>query len=148
MAYATRADLENAAGGSDRLADLTDLDGTGSGDVNQAVLDDAIADADALIDSYIGRNQRVPLSDPVPRSVARVSADEALFILRQRKQMVGDVERERHADNLHWLEQAAKGFVVLGVDAGLPKSSVVRPAVVETQDDDREDTRKKLEGLW
>jgi phage gp36-like protein len=148
VAYSTQADLENAAGGADRLAELTDLDGSGSGEVDEEVLASAIADADALIDTYVGRNRAVPLQAPIPRMITRVSADEAVFVLRLRRQMVGDFERERHADNLGWLEQVAKGFVTLGVEPAPLKSSLVRPAVVEVADDGREDTRAALKGLW
>lgn len=148
MAYSTQADLENAAGGAERLAELTDLDGSGTGEVNVVALDAAIADADAWIDTFVGRNRAVPLQAPVPRMIARVSAEETLFLLRQRKQMVGDFERERHADNLSWLEGVAKGALTLGVEPTPPKSSLVRPAVVEVSDEAREDTRAALKGLW
>lgn len=148
MAYSSQSDLEIAAGGVERLAELTDLDGTGTGEVNALVLDAAIADADAMIDTYVGRNRAVPLPAPVPRTIVRMSADEAIYLLRMRRSMVGDFERERHENNIRWLEGYAKGFLTLGVEPNPEKASLVRPGVIEVADDARIDTAAKLKGLW
>lgn len=148
MAYSSQADVEIAAGGARALAELTDLDGTRSGEVNDDVLAAAIADADAMIDTYVGRNRAVPLVAPIPQIVKRLSADEVVYLLRMRRQMVGDFEQARHENNLRWLEGVARGFLTLGVDPQPKKSSLVAPAVIEVGEGDREITAESLKGVW
>ena len=148
MAYSTLDDVMIAAGGARALAELTDIDGTRSGEVDADVLASAIADADALIDTYIGRNRAVPLSEPVPQIIRRLSADETVYLLRMRRQMVGDFEQTRHENNLRWLEGAARGFLTLGVDPQPAKSSLVAPAVQDVGEDDAEITAENLKGVW
>jgi phage gp36-like protein len=148
MAYADQDDVERAAGGAQALADLTDLDGTRSGEVDTDVLEAAQQDADAEIDSYIGRNRKVPLASPVPPVIRRVSAEEVVYLLRMRRRMLGEFEQTRHENNLRWLEGAAKGFLTLGVDPQSEKSSLVSPAVILVGDYDREITAETLKGVW
>jgi phage gp36-like protein len=148
VAYASQEDVERVAGGAQALADLTDLDGTGSGEVDPDVLAAALADADAEINSYVGRNRKVPLAEPYPPRVKRVAAEEAVHLLRLRRRMVGDADQQQHEDNLRWLEGVAKGFLTLGVEPQGEKSSLVSPAVVLVGEDDREITAENLKGIW
>jgi phage gp36-like protein len=148
VAYSSQDDVVIAAGGSRALAELTDLDGALNGEIDPAVLAAAIGDADAMIDTYVGRNKQVPLQAPIPQIIKRLSADEALYLLRMRRQMVGEAEQLRHENNLRWLEGVARGFLTLGVDPQPSKSSLVAPAVVEVGEDDREITAESLKGVW
>jgi phage gp36-like protein len=147
MAYCSQADVEIAAGGARALVELCDLDGARSGTVNATVLAAAIADADALIDSYVAKQRAVPLN-PVPAVVRRVSAEETVHALRCRRQIVGEYEDQRHENNVRWLEGVAKGMITLGVDPQPAKSALVAPAVVTVDDSEREITAFNTRGIW
>lgn len=60
MSYSVLADLQQAAGGAQRLVQLTDWDSTGKVDATK--MQNAIGEADALIDSYLVKQYLVPLS--------------------------------------------------------------------------------------
>lgn len=147
VAYCTQQDVEFAAGGRANLNDLCDLARSTTDPLPAEALQaiaQAIADADALINSYLGKVRAVPLSQ-VPPVVRRVAAEEAVFVLRSRRQF-GAEDLAKHEANVRWLEQVARGLVTLGVDPQPAASALVMPTVVERTD--RESTAARLRGLW
>lgn len=121
MAYSTQVDMENRIG----LEELKLLAGD---PIDTAKINKAITDADALIDSYLGKLYQVPVS-PVPAVVSNISVEEAIYNLYGLGRRVPEYWQTRHDDNLNWLDKVAKGEVTLGIDppaagsAGRPEFS-------------------------
>ncbi len=117
------------------LIELTD--DTGAGTVDGAVVAEAIAQADAEIDSYCGGRYGVPLS-PVPEIAKKLSADIALYHLYSRRvAQMPEARKDRYKDAVRLLEGIAKGAVTLGADT--PASSG-QPGTAETNRPDDENT--------
>jgi len=112
MSYCTQQDIETRIGAED-LARLADYDG--DGDADPAVVSAAIADADALIDSYLGVRFAVPVS-PVPDALRTRAVNLAVYFLKLGRDSVTDQAREQHENDVRWLEQVAAGHVSLGVE--------------------------------
>jgi phage gp36-like protein len=95
--------------GEDELILLTDRDNTGG--IDDSVLQTAIADASAVMDSYIGRRYAVPLQAPVPDVVSVHAADLARCQLYDSDQ----VEKvEKRCDRVFkWLDGVAAGRIML-----------------------------------
>lgn len=106
--YSTQTDIEN------RLT-LDELKLLAGDPVETAKITKAITDADALINSYMGKLYQVPVS-PVPAVVANVSAEEAIYNLYGLRRRVPEYWENRHKDNLSWLAKVAKGQVSLGIE--------------------------------
>ena len=105
MTYATQATLETAFG-VDEILQLTDRDQNGS--VDAAFLAAALARADAVIDSYLGRRYTVPIT-PTPTVVLGIAADLARHYLYE--DAVPEPVRAAYDDALRWLQQAGRGEV-------------------------------------
>ncbi len=133
MAYSVQADLERAAGGSERLKALTDIEG--SGQLNTAVMDEAIAEADSWINTYARRRYSVPF-DPVPDSIKRLSAAEAVYRLKAKRSAVDELDQAQHEERIQWLEGLVKGLVDPGVEPPPTRSSAVGPKTIERTSDD------------
>lgn len=124
MAYSTQSDVQTAIGGSVRLREFSDLENTGS--IDAAVVARAIAEADGIINSYIGHRFAVPLA-VVPATVSTLSARWASRILRMNRYQgqidpsAVDQEKLDHK----WLEGVAEGLYSLGVEPTPPKASIV-----------------------
>lgn len=144
MAYSTKDEVEIAAGGPEKLTQLTDVKRTGSYD--QAVLDDAIADADAWIDSYAHKRFKTGFSAPIPRIIKALSAREAVFLLKVRRQMDQDDDRERHESDERWLRDLAGGRASVGVEP-LPTQSVFVGSETLERSTDEDVSRDALKGF-
>lgn len=136
MAYCTQTDVQNAAGGAERLRALVDWDGDTA--VDAEPIAQAIADADAWINSYVARKRAVPLS-PAPDIVRLTSAREAVYLLKQARGMaVTEDDKTNHEERERWLEGVAAGKISLGVDPS-PAPSTANAAEYgerESSDDD------------
>jgi len=124
MAYCTQSDIEDRIP-ADQLVRLADFDGDAASDGD--VLARAIADADALIDSYVGTRYSVPLST-VPDSIKLRSINIAIYFLYLGVRSVTDAVRAQHEDDLKWLEKIAAGAVALGI-AEAPSPADGTPSV-------------------
>jgi phage gp36-like protein len=129
MAYSTQADLQTAVGGLENLVQLADLEnaypGDGGAGISAAVAD-AIADADGIIDSYVGHRYAVPLSAP-SRTIKTVSTNIAARILRANRYKGQPVQEDTDADKVdrEWLVGVSKGLYSLGVEPTPAKASIV-----------------------
>lgn len=104
----------------------------------------AIADGDALIDSYLRKQYDVPLTSP-PQQILRVAVDLAVWHLHKRRRsemgMPEDV-REDYKDALGYLGKVNSGHIDLGIEPEPAASSVV---VATAQGEDRYFTETTLE---
>lgn len=120
MAYATLADLvAKIPRGEQELIELTDRDA--SGIVNAARVDDALATATSIADSYLAKVVAVPLS-VVPELLQTHVCNLARYELYGDQPT--DEVRRRRDDALAWLKDVAAGRA----DLGLPPESPVQVA--------------------
>lgn len=112
MPYATVQDMIGRFGETEMLR-LSSVDGDLPETVTAAPVEQAIADADAIIDSYLRKRYRVPLS-PVPQVITRASC-----VLARYELCVGgdrepaDQVKEGRKDIVAWLGKVADGTVTL-----------------------------------
>jgi phage gp36-like protein len=123
--YCSQADLEKRLD-PQVLRALTDDDGDGLADT--AVIDAAIADADALIDTYLRARYVVPLN-PVPDAVRSISAAVAIyFLLTRRHEIVPAEHLKRYESAMQLLDHLSRGEISLNASQPtesphLPQSS-------------------------
>jgi len=143
MAYCTLEDIKKLLP-EEIIIQLTDDENQGV--VNQARVDEAIAQADAEIDSYCGSKYSVPFST-VPDIVKKISVDIAIYNLYSRKvEEIPATRAERYKNAIRQLEGIAKGIISIGEDPEPPRPSEGGSEVNKTTND-RVFTRDKLEGF-
>ena len=113
MAYCAQADILKRVS-EDVLIQLTDLEGEES--INSDVLSEAIARADAEIDSYLRvRGEDVPLTD-TPNIVAQISIALTLADLYESREAMPETIKDRREWARQWLKDFAAGKVSLADD--------------------------------
>jgi len=113
MAYCTLTDIKEQIPEGE-LIQLSDDDALE--EIDTSVIERAIADADAEVDSYCAERYTVPF-DPVPLLIRKYSVIIAIYNLFMRR---GDIpnDRETNYNNaVKFLQNVAKGIVSLGADA-------------------------------
>lgn len=98
----------------DELIQLTDDNGLGM--VDASVLDRAVADAQAEIDSYCGTRYTVPFS-AVPDMIRKVAVDISIYNLYARRRGAPEDRKERYRDAIRFLKGVASGGASLGASA-------------------------------
>jgi phage gp36-like protein len=141
--YSTLADIKKLLP-EEVIVQLTDDEGLGA--VGQARVDEAVTQADAEIDSYIGGRYSVPLST-VPDIVKKHSVDIAIYNLYSRVvQDVPEIRRERYKNAISQLKDIARGTVSLGM-ADPPAAADDGGAETNKPTDENVFTRDSLEGF-
>lgn len=112
MAYCTQSDLLEQIS-SDELIQLTD--DADAGAIDTDVIDRAIADADAEINSYCGTKYDVPFTT-VPVMVRKLSVDITVYNLYARRRGAPEDRKDRYDDAIRFLKDIARGIGTLGVD--------------------------------
>lgn len=123
---------------------LTDDEDTGS--VVTARVDEAIAQADAEIDSYCGGRYKVPFAT-VPDICRKISVDIAIYNLYSRKvEEIPPTRAERYKNAIRQLEGIAKGMISIGED---PEPEAPTQSGIQTSktSDDRIFTSDTLSGF-
>lgn len=143
MAYAAIADMQKRIAGHllEQLAPA----------VAPATLDNdrintAIADADALIDGYLGSRYAVPFTT-VPPLIKKLSVDIAIYYLHQGYQELKMPEgvKERYDDAIRSLEELKSGEILLaGSTSAAALSAFIR---TNKTADDRIFTAESLAGM-
>lgn len=110
--YTSQADMEDRFG-AEEMIQLTDRTGTGVIDV--AVLDRAIADADAEIDGYLASRYQLPLAE-TPPALTRIASDIARYLLYD--DAATDSVSDRYDNAVKFLRSVARGDVSLVQQAG------------------------------
>jgi len=138
MPYITLDDIKKSLP-EESIIQLTDDEDTGA--VNGARVDEAIAQADSVIDAYCGSLYAVPFSDP-PQMIKNIAADIAIYNLYSRKvDAVPETRLERHRAGIKQLEAIAKATITLGSTMVAPSE---KPSA-NTSEEDRVFTKDALE---
>jgi len=112
MAYCTQDDLLKMMDEAE-LIQATDDDGAGI--IDAAKVTQAIAQADAEIDGYLGGRYSVPLS-PVPAVLVHLSVDMAIYHILSRRLGAPESRRDRYKNAVAFFKSVAKGDVSLGMN--------------------------------
>ena len=112
MTYCTQVDIQKRIGQAD-LAALSDYSGDGNPDTD--VVEAAIADACALIDSYLSVRFTVPVS-PVPSVLRARAVNLAVYFLRLGRDSATEDVRRQYEDDVTWLREVVSGAVSLGIE--------------------------------
>ena len=116
MTYCTQADLIERFG----AAEITQLsDRAGLGTLDSAVIDGAIADADAEIDGYLSGRYALPLAN-APAVMSRLACDISRYYLFGHD--VTDLVKERYDQAIAYLVKIATGVIGLGPEDPGPDS--------------------------
>ena len=137
MGYCTQTDIEARYTAED-LRRFADHDGDGAAD--PGVIAQAIADADAEIDSYLGKRYQVPLR-AAPAAVTNASITVAWYRLALGRDSVSESIDKAYERTLRWLEKVSAGGISIGVDPA-PSAAGGAPGVqydVDGKHFDRED---------
>ncbi|MCH4295571.1 DUF1320 domain-containing protein [Shewanella sp. 3B26] len=126
--YATAADMVSRFGEQD-LVLLTEREDSTPGAINQPVLEQALTDASAEIDSYLAGRYQLPLAQ-APEVLIRSCCDVARYLL------LGDRAPEqvekRYQAVVKWLTLVSKGDIQLGLASDTPIEPSGPVAVIES----------------
>lgn len=138
MSYATQQDLVDRFGAAE-LAQLTDRTNLPPTTIDATIVGRALGDADALIDSYVGKVYALPL--PVtPPVLTKIAADIARYDLHGKAADKDSAVARAYQDAVKWLQAVAGGLAQIdigGTPAPQPAGGAVRasgPAAVFTRD--------------
>ena len=109
MAYSVQTDIEKLIT-PEQLTQLADDDGDGYPE--PGTVTEAIAQADAEIDSYLGARYSVPIA-PVPALVRQLSLAVAVWRLSTRRGTIKEAWRQAYEDAVALLRRLASGEAVL-----------------------------------
>ena len=144
MPYSTLTDIQNALSVSD-LRDLT-ADSNSGGVLDTARVTDAIDQADAEINTYIGKKYRVPL-DTTPLSVKMWSVRVAIWNLYGRRSEADEMAEKRYLMAIRQLESLVAGDITLDGAAALAGPSVSALSEPQFASAAQELSREQLRGL-
>ena len=140
MAYIDQAELQSRFGADEVLA-LADRDHDGAPD--PGVIDQAIQDASAEIDAYLGTRYNVPLSS-APAAVKTLAADITRYRLMDDRPL--DEAAKRYDAAIRFLRDVANGRAVIGGIDQATEPAAVKYAAQRSQRE-RTFTRESLEGF-
>lgn len=138
--YATKADMIKRYTEAD-LIQLTDRSEPYTEAIVDSVIDEALEDAAATIDTYIAKRYDLPLAS-IPKALIIQTCVIAYYNLHQGR--YPDETRTAYEDALSYLDKVANGRVVLDVGGSEPKSSA---AIAQYEAPDQSFSRDKLKGF-
>lgn len=126
MSYASPQDIINRYPNRD-LVQLTNEDPTVT-TVNTAALQQALDDASAEIDGYLGGRFTLPITDP-PSVLNRLTVDVAMYRLQALRPLhdIADA-RQRYDDAVAMLTKVAAGELTLGIAADGKETEIAQSA--------------------
>lgn len=134
--YATKQSMIDRYG-EDKMIEVTDRVDPPAGAISDAVLEAALNEASARIDTNLGRRYRLPLAGTPAALVEPCQAIAFYILLRGRHR---DTDRQAYEDAIAFLRDLSTGVAVLDVGGAEPPSAV---AQVVTADTDRTFDRSK-----
>lgn len=140
MAYALKQDLIDRFG-SDELIQLTDRTNAPQSTIDDTVVGKALGDADAMIDSYIGRRYDLPLPS-VPARLVQVASEIARYFLH--KDGPTDKVKADYEAATRFLRDVSTGTAILDIGGSEP---VVTGDTAKIASQDRVFSRDRMKGF-
>lgn len=129
MIYATQADLLERFGETE-LRQLSDNTSPRIGAINSIVVDRALADASAWIDSYLVGRYALPIADVAALGVLKMHCSfEARYLLMTVH--ADEAAIKAHDERLKWLLGVAKGDIVLIAPEAVPVPAGAGPVLFD-----------------
>lgn len=128
MPYCTQQDLIDRFG-ENELVQLTDRSDPPAGIIDSTVVDKAIADAGALIDSYLQARYSLPLVQ-VPATLERVACDLTRYYLHE--DAVPEIVKANYDHSVSFLRQVSRGEAAVGPTSGGDRPATSNVAQMET----------------
>ena len=104
--YSTISDIQKLIG-EDELIKLSSDQETADNDI----IERAISDADAEINSYLATRYLTPLISPIPTIIRKFSVDIAIYNLASRRDAENEIRTQRYKDSIKFLTNVSKGIV-------------------------------------
>jgi len=146
MAYSALTDIQKLLPDDTILQLSVDPADTDQTTINQTRVDEAIAQADAEINSYCGSKYSVPFAT-APAIVKKISVDIAIYNLYSRKvDEIPETRADRYKNAIRQLEGISRGLISIGVDPA-PAAPTVGGSETNKETNDRIFTRDKMEGF-
>lgn len=133
--------------GLEELVQLSDRAVPPTGEVDAAVLTEALESASAEIDGYVGAQYKLPLAS-TPRILNGLACDIARYRLYTAQ--VTDSVRRRFEDAIKTLTNISRGVIALPIDAavdGGPAEPAGRDDVMVIESEDRLFSRTAMRGM-
>ena len=141
--YSTLTDIKKLIP-EESIIQLTDDENTGA--VVESRVTEAIAQADAEIDSYCGGKYSVPFT-VVPDIVKKISVDIAIYNLYSRRvEEIPETRTDRYKNAIRQLEGISKGTISIG-EAAEPTAADQGGTETNKTESDRIFTRGNLDGF-
>ena len=121
MIYCTLEDIRGHIPES-RLVEITDdINPNPTGSVDTSVVDKAINQSSVLIDAYIGKRFKLPLSS-IPSVLKSICIDLTIYNLYERVTEMNITEgmKLRYTNSIALLKRIAEGDAVIGITEGEP----------------------------
>lgn len=112
MTYCTQQDLVDRYG-TTKLVQLTDKTNKPATTIDTIVVAKAITDASSLINSYLGKRYRLPLTVAAPDVLVTYACQIAWFLLLGDAAGKENPGRLAYNDALKWLERVSSGLVII-----------------------------------
>ncbi|SDO04105.1 Mu-like prophage protein gp36 [Desulfonauticus submarinus] len=112
MGYCTKDDLLTKIP-EEYLLDLADDDGDGN--LDETVVNNAIEQATAEIDAYLGSKYSTPLSS-VPQIIKKLCIELTIYNLHLRSDKVTDAWKDVYKNDVALLKAISKGDLTIGVE--------------------------------
>ena len=144
LPYATQADVQAAAGGEERLRQLSDIDRLNA--IDASVVASAVTRADTLINSYAKKRYAIPF-DTVPPIITTMSAEIAVYFMRKDRGTLSDSDRDDQVERVKWLRDLSMGVVVPDTEADPAKSEFVVDRNAD-RPSSKEVSRANTKGYW
>ena len=138
--YATKSDMEQRYTGAD-LIQLTDRVEPYTNAIVDSVIDGALDDASALVDSYIAKRYDLPIAS-IPKALILQTCAIAFYKLHQGR--YPDEVRKDYEDAISFLNKVSAGKIVLDVGGVEPLST---PADARVKSPEQKFSRESLKGF-
>ena len=137
--YATQQNIIDRIS-NDSLLIIADRDDDGA--VDTAIVDEAISDATAEIDTYVAAKYDLPLA-VVPKVLTRLCVDIAVYRLSVDADLGTEERRKRYEDAVKLLVRISEGKVSLGLE----EPAVTTNGAASVTSNDRRFKRKSMNRL-
>ncbi|RWN30126.1 MAG: DUF1320 domain-containing protein [Mesorhizobium sp.] len=143
MTYAVKQDLVDRFGAIE-LIQLTDRTNVPPTTIDDVVVGRALADADGVVDGYIGKQYALPLS-VVPPVLVKIAADLARYFLHGEAADKDSIVTRNYNAAIAWLKDVAKGLVAIDDGGEIPEQA--GGGAIKTSAPNRVFTRNSLRGM-
>lgn len=100
------------------LIELSNDDGEPTESIDETTVTKAIAAAEAMVDSYIGKQYSVPLTGTIDEAVKDASSFLAVYKMRMARDRLNEEWRDAYRDCMAWLKAVSEGDAVITTDSG------------------------------